>query len=119
MKKRYSFSSPERIKRNFEYKRVRKQGVFYRNGVFVLAIVKNGIERHRLGVSISSSKVRLSSRRNRIKRLIKEAFRLNKLELKNGPYDIVISIAKTPPYKVDYAIVEKKLKILLRRARVL
>ena len=85
MKRLHGLSKPERIKRSLEYRRTLRQGSSYRNGVFNLAISKNRIGHHRLGVSISSSRVRLSSARNRIKRLVKEVFRLTKEKLKNGP----------------------------------
>jgi|GEM_PF-2946154 len=118
-KKRYRLSKSERIIRNYEYKRVYEQGTSYRDGVFILTIVKNKIGHHRVGISIKRSKVPLSSNRNNIKRLIKEAFRLNKLRLKNGPYDIVISIIKPPPQKINYLIVEQRFHALLKKARAL
>lgn len=119
MKRRYGFSKPERIRRNLEYRRTLKQGASYRDGVFILTIAKNEICHHRLGVSISSSKVPFSSARNRIKRLAREVFRLNKAKLKNGPYDIVVALAKTPSGRINYSMVESRLQILLKKADAL
>lgn len=119
MNGRCGFGSDEKIKRNFEYRNILKRGASYRNGLFVLAISKGGGGRHRLGVTISSSKLRLSSSRNRVKRLVREAFRLNKGSLKNGPYDIVIALAKAPTEKLNYSTTEKSLKALLKKAKAL
>lgn len=119
MKKDHGFSKSERIKRNFEYKKVYKQGAYYKDDLFILSILKNNMTNHRLGLSISSSKVPLAPKRNRIKRIIREFFRLNKMKLKNGPYDIVISIITTPPYKINYSIFEKRLQALLKKADAL
>ena len=96
-----------------------KKGTSYRDGVFILTILKSSTGHHRLGISISSTKVPLASKRNRIKRLIREVFRLNKLKLKNGPYDIVVSIAKAPSYKINFSTVEERLQMLLSRAGAL
>ncbi len=119
MRKRHGFSAVRRLKKNFEFKKVRDKGASYRDGVFVLSIFKNGMGRHRLGLSIGSAKIPLASRRNRLKRLIKEAVRLNQPALKNGPYDIVVSIRRPPGRKLNYAIVENTLLGLLRRAKAL
>jgi ribonuclease P protein component len=118
-KEGYGFGKSERIKRNFEYRRVYREGISYRDGIFILTICKNDAAHHRLGISIRASKVPLASKRNRIKRLIREVFRINKEKIKNGPYDVVITIAKTPPYRLNYSIVENSLKTLLGKAGVL
>ena len=119
MRKRHGFSAVRGLKKSFEFKRVRDKGASYRDGVFVLSVFKNGMGRHRLGLSIGSAKIPLASRRNRLKRLIKEAVRLNQPALKNGPYDIVVSIRRPPGRKLNYAIVENTLLGLLRRAKAL
>lgn len=48
----------------------------------------NGLEHPRLGMVIGKKSVKLSVERNRIKRQIRESFRLHQLELSN--WDIVI-----------------------------
>lgn len=119
MKRRQGFGSPEKIKRNFEYQKVRRKGTSYRDGVFILAIYKNGLARHRLGVSVGSSKVSQASKRNRIKRLIRETYRLNKFRLQGGPYDIVIAMGRAPGAKLDYSEVEHRIQMLLKKANVI
>ena len=118
MKKRYGLGRPERIRRNFEYKKARKKGTSYRDGVFVMTVLKNDRGCHRLGVSIGASKVPLAVDRNRIKRVIKEVFRRNKPRLKNGPYDIAVMCLKPLPYKRDYPAIEKRFLDLLKRAGI-
>jgi len=118
-KKPHSFGKPERIIRSYEYKKVHKQGARYKDDLFALSILKNNMTNHRLGLSVGLTKVPLASKRHRIKRIIREFFRLNKMKLKNGPYDIVISIITAPPYKINYSIFEKRLQALLKEANVL
>jgi ribonuclease P protein component len=113
------FSALETLKKNFEFKRARDKGASYKEGIFVLTVYKNDIGRHRLGLSVGSSKIALASGRNRLKRMIKEVIRTNRPGLKNGTYDIVVSVRRSPGRRIDYPMVEKTLLGLLKRARAL
>ena len=113
------FSALETLKKNFEFKRARDKGASYKEGIFVLTVYKNDIGRHRLGLSVGSAKIPLASDRNRLKRRIKEIIRLKKPVLKKGPYDIVVSVRRSPARRIDYPALEKTLLGLLKRARAI
>ena len=119
VKEYHGFGRAERLRKNFEFRKALKKGTSYRDGVFVLTISKNNGEHHRLGVSIGSSKVSLAPTRNRLKRLIREVFRIKKPELKSGPYDIIITLQRRPDCKIDYATIEKRLRVLFKKAKAL
>ena len=59
-----------------EYKRVYNSGRRIRGDRFTIIYTPNGIDENRLGISIHG--IRKAVRRNRIKRIIKEFFRLNR-----------------------------------------
>jgi ribonuclease P protein component len=73
--------------------------------------LKNGLEHNRVGYSVSK-KVGNAVVRNRSKRLIKEAFRLNSDQIKEG-YDIVF-ISRVRMNSASYKDVERSMKKLLR-----
>ena len=58
--------------------------------------VENGLDHARLGISVSRKKVKTAVARNRLKRLIREAFRLSKAELPAG-LDLVVVPRHTGP----------------------
>ena len=57
--------------------------------VMIVYAVENGLGHTRIGISIGKKKVKLAVGRNRIKRLIREAFRLNKHMIPPG-VDLVV-----------------------------
>jgi ribonuclease P protein component len=94
----------ESLKKNSDFGNVYKKGKSGANRKVVLYIVKNGTERNRLGISVSK-KVGNSVVRHRIKRLIKEVYRLNESIYKRG-YDLVF-IARIGARDRTYAEMEK------------
>ena len=62
---------------------------------------ENGLDRPRLGISASRKRVRKAHERNRVKRLLREAFRLTKAELPAG-IDLVI-VPRGPDLTFDHA----------------
>lgn len=92
------------IKKNYEFYRAYKKGVFKAGRYLVVYLLKNRTGRNRIGVSVGK-KVGNSVQRSRMTRLIKENFRLLEDGVKTG-YDIVITArplpraAKTPNNKM-------------------
>ena len=55
---------------------------------FVVLAKRNGLEYSRLGLALSKNKIPLATRRNRIKRIVRESFRQNNIMLED--YDLVV-----------------------------
>lgn len=79
---------PERLKKSWEFRRAYQNGKKYWDAYFVIYVYRTEFSQSRLGITVSK-KVGISVQRNRVKRLIREAFRMLKRELL-PQFDIVV-----------------------------
>lgn len=75
------------LKKNYEFKNVLSRGKFYRGKYITIYLKKNSLNKNIIGIAVSTH-VGKANKRNKIKRLIRENYRLNKDKLVNG-YNIV------------------------------
>ena len=75
------------LKKNYEFKNVLSKGKFYIGKQISIYVLKNNKKINVIGVAVSIKQCG-AVKRNRIKRLIRENYRLVKNNLKQG-YDIV------------------------------
>lgn len=92
--------------KNNDFKVVYENKISYGNKLLVMYIRYNNLDYNRIGISVSK-KVGNSVVRHRIKRLIKESFRLND-GLFNIGLDIVV-IARATAYGKSYAEINSAL----------
>ena len=78
----------ESLKKNDDFRTVYKNGISYANKYLVMYVSKNQLDGNRLGISVSK-KVGNSVVRHRVKRLIKESYRLQE-NIFNSGLDIVV-----------------------------
>lgn len=89
---RNTFTRADRIRKSEEYRILSKSGKRHYSDIFIFVSRKNQFLRSRLGVTVSK-KVGNAVTRNRIKRIIRDYFRLNRRLL---------------PDRLDIAIIAKK-----------
>lgn len=86
--RRYPLPRSERIIDASDFKSIFRSGRAYGAKDIKIIVLRNNFNVSRIGVSIGRSCAKLAVERNRARRLLKEAFRLNKGRFKPG-YDIV------------------------------
>jgi ribonuclease P protein component len=87
----FPFTKADRILKHSDFLRISRCGIKLQNGYFVVLFCPGRFKRTRLGVTVSK-KVGNAVERNRIKRIFREYFRLNRHKI-TGFWDINI-IAK-------------------------
>lgn len=106
---------PLRLRRSFEFARVRRHGRSSSTRLLVLAILSNNLVHNRYGFVVGK-RVGKAVIRNRVRRWLREAVRALEPHLRNG-YDVVI-IARGPIAnpEVSYPEVLETLRSLSKRA---
>lgn len=87
-----SFGRHERVRKSKDYSRIYKNGARLYSENFLVLILTNDKGVRRLGITVGK-KIGNSVKRNRIKRLLREFFRLHKDSLPAGR-DMVITVRK-------------------------
>jgi len=94
----------EALKKNIDFKRVFTKGKWLRGKYVVVYFLRNKLALNNLGVAVSK-KTGCSVERNRIKRLMRECYRLNESIIETG-YNIVI-LWKSNQKDVTFMEIEK------------
>ena len=103
----FSFTKKERITYPQDFRRVMKLGRRLSSRNFILFIKKNENLFHRLGIVVKKE-IGPATFRNRMKRYIREFFRLHKHQIK-GSYDIILMVKKGCSFN-RYQEVEEELR---------
>lgn len=105
------------LKKNYEFKNVLTNGKFYKGKNIIIYISKNKKKENIIGIAISK-KVAKAVKRNRIKRVIRESYRLQKDKLQKG-YSIVFLWNKTAKIEeCSYFTISKEMITLLKKANL-
>lgn len=105
------------LKKSSEFQEVFKSGKWYSSDILVIYSKKINSEVNKVGVAVSK-KIGKSVVRNRLKRLAREAYRLNEDKLQAG-YNIVIVYKNSiNPDELNFEKVEKELCKCLKKAGI-
>ncbi len=105
------------LKKNYEFKNVLSKGKFYIGKQISIYILKNNKKINVIGVAVSIKQCG-AVKRNRIKRLIRENYRLLKNDLKQG-YDIVFLWNKKGEVdEANYYIIKSDMEKTFKKAEL-
>lgn len=107
---------PEKLKKRSEFQHTYQNGRKYWNRNFVIYVLNTDFNGLRFGITVSK-KTGKSVQRNRVKRLIREAFRQLRPNMKRG-YDVVV-VGRTPASRLTCQEAQNALAHLFRKADLL
>ena len=105
-----------RLRSNIQFKKVYRSGKSYGNRLIVLFVFKNGLKYNRVGYAVTK-KVGNSVTRNRVRRRMKEIYRLNSFKIKKG-YDLIF-LPRINSKDSSYRNIESAMFHLLKIAHIL
>ena len=106
------------LKKNYEFQNVLSKGKFYIGKQITIYITKNKLDSNVIGIAVST-KVCHAVKRNYIKRLIRENYRLIKNELKVGNNIVFLWNKKDAVENANFYIIKEDMKKLLKKADLL
>ena len=105
-----------RLKKNEDFRRIYKKKRSMANKLLIIYILENKYEYNRIGFTVSK-KVGKSVIRNRVKRILRESYRLNEEKILQG-YDIII-VARNTASKASYKEIESAMLHLFRKMKLM
>lgn len=106
------------LKKNYEFKNVLQKGQVYFGTQIICYISKNKKNKNFLGIAVSS-KIGKAVTRNRLKRLIRENYKLIKDDIELGNNIVFVWNKKIQPDLADFHIIQKDIRKILKKAEIL
>ncbi|MFH1671363.1 MAG: ribonuclease P protein component [Candidatus Portnoybacteria bacterium] len=80
-----------KLKKDNDFKKVFEKGRYFQKSFIKIKYLENNFEKNRFGIMVGTKVSKKAVKRNRIKRWLEEAIRLNLNQIKTG-FDIVVMV---------------------------
>jgi len=105
-----------KLKRDNDFRKVFKQGRYYHGNFIRIKILKNELDVSRFGFIVGLKISKKATERNKIRRRLEQAVRLNLNQIKDG-FDVVVLAEKEIKEK-EYLSIEEVLLNLFQKAKL-
>jgi ribonuclease P protein component len=107
------------MKKNYEFKNVLSKGNYY-SGKYIEAFIKKSNKEYVnfLGIAISV-KIAKAVKRNHIKRLIRENYKIYEESIKNGYYIVFLWKKKADIKNANFYNIKKDMKTIFDKAKII
>ncbi|MFH1460136.1 MAG: ribonuclease P protein component [Candidatus Omnitrophota bacterium] len=112
--KKYGFSRKERILSPGQYNHVYQRGQVKKSTLLWCYYLPNKLGFSRLGISVSNRKCANIVLRNRLKKIVREVFRLNKINLTTQ--NDIIFVLKAQIKHIEFNCLQESILNLLKKA---
>ncbi len=108
----YKFNRESRLLTPGQFQTVFTKPIRFGSSHITILVTSNLNEKNRLGLAIAKKRVKLAVQRNRIKRQIRESFRLNQHKL---PHIDIVVMVKSGTDKLDNNQINQQLEKIWRK----
>lgn len=105
------------LKKNYEFKNVLSKGKFFIGKYICIYIKENKKNENYIGIAVNT-KIGKAFKRNRIKRLIRESYRLIKDELPKGKDIVILWNKKANCDEINFYQINNEMIELLKKAKL-
>ncbi len=119
----FKFKAEQRVKKRSSFLLAQKNGRKLRTGSFLVCVFKSDLKNNehllvsRLGITVTTKVDKLATKRNTLKRRIREVFRLNYPDIKKG-FDFVV-IAQVGATSLSFEDIKTEILSSLAKASLM
>lgn len=106
------------LKKNYEFQKTLKKGKWYNSNLINMYIDVNGKDSNYIGIAVGKKVSKSSVKRNRIRRLIREAYRLNENKIKKGLNIVMVWKTSCSFELAEFHAIEKDILFCFKRAGI-
>lgn len=107
-----------KLKKNYEFKKILTRGKYYGGHYLDVFVIRNRSNINQIGIAVSV-KVAKAVKRNRIKRLIRENYKIIESKINSGINILIIINNNANIENISYIGIKKDFEKILKKARVL